>query len=130
MRSLLLATTLVITTITTMAGAGRTQAKPAAPFDPAGKWTYATLDEQGVQISGSMTITGKAGAYAGGITTGEGQEIPITDVFTSANGMVVLFSLPDGATGVVRITRKADGTTEAGWAAVRNVIAVKVERAK
>ena len=127
MRNLLLATTLVLTT---MAGAGWTQPKPTTPFDPAGKWTYATLDEQGAQISGSLTITGKPGAYTGAIMTGEGQEIPVTDVFTSANGMVVLFSLPDGGTGVVRISRKADGTTEAGWAAVRNVIAVKVERAK
>ena len=39
-------------------------------------------------------------------------------------------SLPDGATAVIKVTKKADGTLEAGWAPVRNVIAAKVERAK
>lgn len=124
MRSLLLVTTLAL------AVAGFTQPGPAATFDPAGKWTYASLDENGAQISGTMTITGKPGAYAGAITTAPGQEIPITDVFTSANGMVVLANLPDGGSAVIKATKKADGSLEAGWAAVRNVIPAKLERVK
>jgi hypothetical protein len=124
MRNLLLAITLVI------AGAGWTQPKPTTTFDPAGKWTYASQDEQGSQASGTMTITGKPGAYGGTITTGQNQELPITDVFTAANGMVILASLPDGATAVVKVTTKPDGKLEAGWAAVRNVIPATVERAK
>ena len=125
MRHLLLATTLFA------AGAGWMQSSPAAAFDAAGKWTYTSLDEQGVQVSGTMTITGKPGAYTGTITPAQGDEnLPITDVFTSSNGMVVLANLPDGAIAVVKITRKADGSFEAGWAPVRNVIAAKVERAK
>ena len=124
MRTLLLATTLVLTS------AGWSQ-PGAAAFDPAGKWSYSSLDEQGVQVAGTMTITGKPGAYAGSIIPAQGgQELPVTDVFTSAKGMVVMASLPDGATAVIKVTKKADGTLEAGWAPVRNVIAAKVERAK
>lgn len=124
MRSLLLVTTLAV------AVAGFTQSGPATAFDPVGKWTYSTQDESGAQISGSMSITGKAGAYTGAITTGEGEQIPVTDVFTSGTGMVVLASLPDGASAVVKVSRKADGTFDAGWAAVRNVIPVKMQHAK
>ena len=125
MRNLLLATTLVV------AGAGWTQPGPATTFDPAGKWTYASQDEQGSAISGTMTITGRPGAYTGSISSGQGgQDLPILDVYTSANGMVVLASLPDGATAVIRVTKKADGKLESGWSPVRNVITATVERAK
>jgi hypothetical protein len=126
MRNLLLATTLVI------AGAGSMQPRPAATtFEAAGKWTYASTDEQGSPVSGTMTIAGKAGAYTGTVSSGQGgQDLPITDVFTSANGMVVLASLPDGATAVIKVSKKADGSVEAGWAPVRSMIAAKIERAK
>jgi hypothetical protein len=104
---------------------------PAIAFDAAGKWTYASTDEQGSPVSGTMTIAGKAGAYTGTVSSGQGgQDLPITDVFTSGNGMVVLASLPDGATAVIKVSKKADGGIEAGWAPVRNMIPAKVERAK
>lgn len=57
-------------------------------------------------------------------------DLPVTDVFTSGKGMVVMASLPDGATAVIKVTKKVDGTLEAAWAPVRNVIAAKIERAK
>lgn len=125
MRNLLLATALVVV------GAGWTQPGPAAAFDPAGKWTYTSQDEQGATVSGTMTISGKPGAYTGTISSGQGgQDLPISDVYTSANGMVILANLPDGATAVIKVTRKPDGKLEAGWAAVRNVISATVARAK
>lgn len=135
MRNLLLVTTLALATagwipLDSLHSLGASQTGSPAAFDPAGKWTYTSQDEQGAQVSGTITITGKAGAYTGAITTTEGQNIPVTDVFTASNGMVILFSLADGATGVVKVTRTADGKMEAGWAPVRNVIAAKIERAK
>ena len=44
--------------------------------------------------------------------------------------MVILATLPDGGTGVIRISKKADGTLESGWAPVRNMIPATIERAK
>ena len=124
MRNLLLATTLVV------AGAGWMQSGPATAFDPAGKWTYTTQDEQGTAISGTMMISGKPGSYTGTITTAQGQDLPVADVFTSSKGMVVVANLPDGASAVIKVTRKPDGKFDAGWAAVRNVIPATMERAK
>ena len=124
MRSLLFITTLALAT------AGWTQSGSSAAFDPVGKWTYSTRDEQGAQTGGTLTITGKPGAYTGTITTAENQDIPVTDVFTSSTGMVVMATLGDGATAVVKVTKKADGKLETAWAPVRNVIPVTLERAK
>ena len=124
MRNLFLAAALLI------AGAGWTQPGPSAPFDPAGKWTYSSQDEQGSAVAGTMTISGKPGAYTGTISSGQGQDLPVTDVFTSATGMVVMAGLPDGGTAVIKVSRKADGSMEASWAPVRNAIPAKVERAK
>ena len=124
MRTLLLVTTLAL-------AAGGMQSRPAATgFDPAGKWTYSTVDDSGGQATGTMTITGKPGAYTGTIVTAQGQELPITDVYTSANGMVIMATMQDGGTAVVRVTMKPDGKLEAGWAPVRNVIPATVARAK
>ena len=124
MRTLVLVTTLAL-------AAGGMQSRPATAFDPTGRWTYSTLDDSGAQTTGTMTITGKPGAYTGTIVTGQGQEIPITEVFTSATGMVVMIPLGDGSgTGVIRVSAKADGKLEAGWAPVRNVIPATVARAK
>src|SRR5687767_12137349 len=99
MRTLLLATTLALAI-----GDGM-QPRPATVFDPAGKWTYSTRDEQGTATSGTMAISGKPGSYTGTISTGQGQDIPITDVFTSSNGMVVLAALGDGGTAVIKVSR-------------------------
>ena len=124
MRTLLLVSTFAL-------ALGGMQTRPAPAFDPAGKWTYATQDDQGSQAAGTMTITGKPGAYTGSIVTGQGQQLPITDVYTSANGMVVLATMPDkGGTAVVRVVSKPDGRIEAGWAPVRTVIPATIARAK
>jgi hypothetical protein len=124
MRTLLLVTTLAL------AAGGGMQSRPATDFDPSGRWTYSTLDDSGVQTNGTMTITGKPGAYTGTIVTAKGQEIRISDVYTSATGMVVMAPLEDGGTAVIRVSAKADGKLEAGWAPVRNVIPATVARAK
>jgi hypothetical protein len=124
MRTLLLATTLAL------AIGGGMQSRPAAGLDPAGKWTYSTRDEQGSTVSGTMTISGKPGAYTGTISVGEGQGLPITDVLVSSSGMVMLATLQDGGTAMIRITKKADGTLDSGWAPVRNMIPATIERAK
>ena len=91
MRHLLFATLLV-----TFAATG-VQPRQAASFNPVGKWTYSTKDDEGTAISGTMEITGKAGVYTGTIVSGPGRELKISDVLTSPNGMVVIADLPDSA---------------------------------
>ena len=61
MRHLLFATLLV-----TFAATG-VQPRQAASFNPVGKWTYSTKDDEGTAISGTMEISGKAGVYTGTI---------------------------------------------------------------
>jgi len=124
MRHLLFATVLV-----TFAAAGM-QPRPAASFDPAGKWTYSTHDDQGAPISGTMEIAGKPGAYTGTIVSGPGRELKVSDVLTSPNGMIVIADLPDGGVAVVKVWKDADGKLGAGWGPIRNVIPATVERAK
>ena len=99
-------------------------------FDPAGTWSYSTLDDQGSQTTGTMTITGKPGAYTGSVLTAQGQAIPLTNVYTSATGMVVVAPFGDGGTMVIKVTAKADGTVEAGWTPVRNLIAATMTRTR
>jgi hypothetical protein len=122
--------TLLFATAFALALAGWEQSGAATIFDPTGKWTYSSQDEQGGQAAGTMTISGKPGSYTGTITTGQGQDLPITDVLTSANGMIVLASLPDGATAVIKVAKKADGKLEAGWAPLRSLIPAVLTRAK
>jgi hypothetical protein len=124
MRHLLFATVLV-----TFAAAGM-QPRQAASFDPAGKWTYSTHDDQGAPISGTMEIAGKPGAYTGTIVSGPGRELKVSDVLTSPNGMIVIADLPDGGVAVVKVWKDADGKLGAGWGPIRNVIPATVERAK
>ena len=38
---------------------GSVQTRPPAAFDPVGKWTYATRDDAGAPITGTMEISGK-----------------------------------------------------------------------
>jgi hypothetical protein len=124
MRHLLFATVLV-----TFAAAGM-QPRQAASFDPAGKWTYSTHDDQGAPISGTMEIAGKPGAYTGTIVSGPGRELKVSDVLTSPNGMIVIADLPDGGVAVVKVWKDAEGKLGAGWGPIRNVIPATVERAK
>ena len=125
MRSLLLVTTLVISA----AGFGQ-QPRPAATFDPVGKWTYSTNDDSGAAITGVMVITGKPGAYTGTISSGPERTLQIHDVLTSPNGMVVFANLPDGGAAVIKVWTGADGKIQAGWGPIRNVIPATVTREK
>ena len=124
MRNLLLATALVATT------AGGAQPRPAATFDPAGKWSYTTTDDTGAPIAGTLTIAGKPGAFTGTVSNGQGRELAITDVLTSSAGMVVLADLPDGGLAVIRVFKGADGKLQGGWGPIRSLIPATVERGK
>lgn len=97
-------------------------------IDPAGKWTFATTTEDGTPTTGTIEVTGKAGAYTGRITTSAGAVLPIQDLMTSRDAVVILAELPDGAgTAVVKIARS--GTAFSGfWGALRGTIPAKVER--
>ena len=124
MRQLIFATLLV-----TFAATG-VQPRQSASFNPVGKWTYSTKDDEGQPISGTFEISGKAGVYTGTIVSGPGRELKISDVLTSPNGMVVIADLPDGGgVAVVKVWKTADGKYGAGWGPIRNVIPATVERA-
>jgi len=108
-----------------------TYAQPAAKnFDPVGKWTYSTRDDNGAAISGSMEIAGSPGSYTGTIVSGPERKIPITEVMTSPNGMIVLANIDNGGVAVIKVWKGPDGKLQAGWGAVREVINATVERAK
>ncbi len=99
-------------------------------IDPLGKWTFSTATEDGTPTTGTIEVTGKPGAYTGRITTSAGGILPIQDVMTSRNAMVIFAELPDGGgTAVVKITRAADAFS-AYWGALRGTIPAKIERAK
>jgi hypothetical protein len=120
--------TLVLAAVLT-ALAVQPRSNPA--FDPAGKWTFSTLDDQGAAISGTMDIAGRPGAYTGTITSGPDRTLTITGLFTSPTGMIVLADLPDnGGVAVIKVSQGADGTLQAGWGPIRNVIPATVARAK
>ena len=105
--------------------------RPAAQFDPAGTWTYSTKDDEGKPVSGTMEIAGKPGAYTGFIATAPDRKIPISDVLTSPNGMVIIANLPDnGGAAVIKVWKGTDGKLQAGWGPIRTVIPATVERAK
>lgn len=98
-------------------------------IDPTGKWTFATTTEDGTPTTGTIEVSGKPGAYTGRITTNAGSILPIQDLMTSRDAIVILAELPDGAgTAVVKIARS--GTAFSGyWGAMRGTIPAKVERA-
>jgi hypothetical protein len=106
------------------------QAKPAAAFDPVGKWSYQTRDDDGTAISGVMEISGKPGAFAGTISSGPDRTLQISDVMTSPNGMVVIADLPDGGVAVVKVWKDAAGKLQAGWGPIRTVIPATIEHLK
>ena len=104
--------------------------RPAAAFDPAGKWSYSSHDEKGAPISGTMEISGTAGAYTGTIINGA-DRIPITEVLTSSTGMVALATLPNnGGTAVIKVWKGPDGKLQGGWGLVTELIPATIERTK
>ena len=108
-----------------------TYAQPASrDFDPVGKWSYATRDDAGAPISGTMEISGTPGKYTGTIVSGPDRKIPITEVMTSPTGMIVLATIDNGGVAVIKVWKGPDGKLQAGWGAVREVITATVERAK
>lgn len=109
---------------------GSVQTRPPAAFDPVGKWTYSTLDDAGVAITGTMEIAGKPGAYTGTIGSTPDRMLKIADVLTSPTGMVVIANLPDGGVAVIKVWMDAAGKLQAGWGPIRTIIPATVERAK
>jgi hypothetical protein len=122
MRTLVLALALVSITAA--------QAQPVATFDPAGRWTFSTLDDQGAAISGTMEIAGKPGAYSGTIVSGPDRTLQINEVLSSPTAMVVFANLPDGGVAVIKVWKDADGKIQGGWGPIRNVIPATIARAK
>jgi hypothetical protein len=122
MRTLILAVAFV-----SLAGA---QARPGPAFDPAGKWTYSTVDAGGSAVSGTMEVTGKPGAYKGTIMGGGDTVMQITDVFTSANGAVFFTNLPDGTPAVIKLTEDASGKIQSTWGPLAAVIPATLARTK
>ena len=103
----------------------------AKNIDPVGKWNFSTTNEEGTPTTGTIEISGKAGAYTGRITTSQGTTLQVGDVMTSRDVLLLLADLPDGAgTAVVKIIRSSTGTYSGHWGALRGVIPAKVERAK
>jgi hypothetical protein len=111
-----------------LASMSAAQPKPATTFDPVGKYTYSTVNEDGAAVSGTMVITGKPGAYTGTIQ-GDGDALPITDVFTSPSGMAIFANLPDGNVAVIKVWKEADGKLKCTWGPLRGVIPATVTRA-
>ena len=123
MRNLVLAAALAASVTRTV------QPRPPAAFNPVGKWTYATRDDAGAAITGTMEITGRPGAFQGTLTSAPDRTLQIADVLTSPSGMVVIANLPDGGVAVVKVWTDAAGKLQAGWGPIRTVIPATVERA-
>jgi len=106
------------------------QPQPATALDPVGKWAVQTKDEDGSPIAATMEITGQPGNYKGTVTvTGVDQQLPITDVTTSNNAIVLFATMPDGGTAVVKIWKAADGKLQCLWAPVKQTIPGTIEKA-
>jgi len=106
------------------------QPRPVTAFDPVGKWTYSTRDDEGVAISGTMEIAGTPGAYTGTIASAPDRVLQVSEVLTSPNGMVVLADLPNnGGVAVIKVWKGADGKLQGGWGPIRSVIPATVEKA-
>jgi hypothetical protein len=109
---------------------GFAQSGAPAAFDPVGKWTFLTLDDEGAPIKGTMDISGKPGAYQGTLASAPDRVLAISDVLTSPNAMVVLANMPNGGVAVVKVWKDDAGKLQGGWGPIRNVIPATVERAK
>jgi hypothetical protein len=108
------------------------QARSVTSFDPVGKWTYSTLDDQGTAISGTMEIAGTPGAFTGTIGSAtDPSPLTITDVFTAPSGMIVLADRPNnGGVAVIKVKQGPDGKLQASWGPLRGVIPATIARAK
>jgi hypothetical protein len=69
-------------------------AAPAA-LNPVGRYEFST-SLQGQPLTGTVEITGTAGAYAGRITSSATEPIPITGVTVTGQEMVVTGDTPSG----------------------------------
>src|SRR5215468_735926 len=79
------------------------QPQPAPALDPAGKWTFATKDEDGNALTATMEISGEPGKYYGEVTvSGMDHKLPVTDVATAANEFIAIATTDDGA-AVVKV---------------------------
>lgn len=67
----------------------------AGPLNPVGRYQFAT-SVQGNPVTGTMDVTGSAGAYTGQITTSITPPIPITGVTVMGREMIVTGNTPDG----------------------------------
>jgi len=103
---------------------------PQAPtLDPAGKWIFSTHDEDGTAIGGTMELTGQPGSYHGTIAIqGIDDKLPVTDVATSTNSVIVLATLPDGGAAVIKIWKGTDGKLQSLWGPVKQIIPATVEK--
>ena len=120
-------TVVLILALTALAGA---QTRPAPAFDPAGKWTFSTTNENGQPISGTMEITGRPGAYAGTILGADGQPLVITEGFTSPTGAVLFANLADGNVAVIKMVQDAAGKVDCKWGPLQAQIPATLARAK
>jgi hypothetical protein len=106
--------------------------RPQSPsaLDPAGKWTFATHDEDGNAIGGTMEITGEPGKYRGQITVnGMDEKMPVTDITTSDTAIVILATAPDGGAAVIKISKGPDGKLQSMWGPVKQIIPATLEKA-
>ena len=97
-------------------------------FDPVGTWNISTVDDGGQPMSVVVRIAGKPGAYTGSATTSLNRTIPLRDLATTPNGMIMLFDLPEGAI-VVRLVREG-GKHIGAWGEVTRTFALTAERGK
>jgi len=127
MRSILLGTVVAMLFVPAV----RPQQPAASALDPVGKWLFSTHDEDGTAIGGTMELTGKPGSYRGVIAVrGTDDKLPVTDVATSANSIIVLATTPDGGAAVVKIWKGEDGKLQSLWGPVKQIIPATVERAQ
>ncbi|HYR12191.1 MAG TPA: hypothetical protein VEQ60_30675 [Longimicrobium sp.] len=67
---------------------------PAA-LNPVGVFPF-TTSVDGSEVTGSVEVTGQAGAYGGTIRTSITPDIPVTGVVVSGQQMIVSADTPDG----------------------------------
>lgn len=103
-------------------------AQTPAAFDPLGAWNVSTVDDNGQPMKVVVQIAGKPGAYTGSATTSANRTIPLRDLATTPNGMIMLFDLPQGAI-VVRVVREG-GKHIGAWGEVVQTFALTAERGK
>lgn len=85
---------------------------PAA-LNPVGRYEFAT-SLNGQALTGTMEITGTAGAYHGTITSSATEPLPITTVTVEGQNLTVVGDTPNGPL-TIRITCAADGSFTGGW---------------